>query len=127
MRDLWHFTMIENLWRDLRYATRGLRRSPGLVLSALLSLGFGIGVNVAIFSLVTSALLGTPSIVAPDEWVWLRLGGSPHAPREVVEELRRSRTFREVVGEREESSVNWDTGTDMRPLYGVDTTRNKVD
>jgi predicted permease len=124
VRDLWHFTMIENLWRDLRYATRGLRRSPGLVLSALLSLGFGIGVNVAIFSLVISVLLGTPSIVAPDEWVGLRLGGSSHAPRDVVEELRRSGTFREVVGEREESSVNWDTGTDTRPLYAVDTTRN---
>ncbi len=124
VRDLWHFSAIENLWRDLRYATRGLRRSPGLVLSALLSLGFGIGVNVAIFSLVTSVLLGTPSIVAPDEWVGLRLGGSSHAPRDVVEELRRSGTFREVVGEREESSVNWDTGTDTRPLYAVDTTTN---
>ena len=67
-------------------------------------------------------LLGTPSIVAPDEWVGLRLGGSSHAPRDVVEELRRSGTFREVVGEREESSVNWDTGTDTRPLYAVDTT-----
>ncbi|AMY11311.1 Macrolide export ATP-binding/permease protein MacB [Luteitalea pratensis] len=124
VRDLWHFTAIENVWRDLRYATRGLRRSPGLVLSALLSLGFGIGVNVAIFSLVMSVLLGTPSIVSPDEWVGLRLGGSSHAPRDVVEQLRRSGAFREVVGEREESSVNWDTGTDTRPLYGVDTTTN---
>ena len=124
VRDLWHFTVIENLWRDLRYAARGLRRSPGLVISALLSLGFGIGVNVAIFSLVTSVLLGTPSIAAPDEWVGLRLGGSSHAPRPVVEDLRRSGVFREVVGEREEASLNWDTGTDTRPLYAMDTTRN---
>jgi predicted permease len=124
VRELWHFTAIENAWRDLRYAVRGLRRSRGLVLSALLSLGFGIGVNVAMFSLVTSVLLGTPSIVAPNEWVGLRLGGSSHAPRDVVEELRRSGAFREVVGEREESSVNWDTGTETRPLYAVDTTSN---
>jgi predicted permease len=62
--------------------------------------------------------------VAPDEWVGLRLGGSSHAPRDVVEQLRQSGTFREVVGEREESSVNWDTGTDTRPLYAVDTTSN---
>ena len=124
VRDLWHFVFLENLWRDLRYAARGLRRNPGLVLSALLSLGFGIGVNVAIFSLVTSVLLGAPSIVAPDEWLGIRLGGSSHAPRPVVEDLRRSGTFREVVGEREEASLNWDTGTDTRPLYAVDTTRN---
>lgn len=124
VRDLWHFTVVENLWRDVRYAVRGLLRSPGLVLSALLSLGFGIGVNVAIFSLVTSVLLATPTIVAPDEWVGLRLGGSSHAARPVVEDLRRSGAFREVVGEREESSVNWDTGAETRPLYAVDTTRN---
>ena len=90
VRDLWHFVILENLWRDLRYAARGLRRNPGLVVSALLSLGFGIGVNVAIFSLVTSVLLGAPSIVAPDEWLGIRLGGSSHAPRPVVEDLRRS-------------------------------------
>jgi predicted permease len=124
VRDLWQFTRLENLWRDVRYAARGLRRSPGLVLSALLSLGFGIGANVAIFSLVTSVLLGAPSIVAPDEWLGIRLGGSSHAPRPVVEDLRRSGTFREVVGEREEASLNWDTGTETRPLYAIDTTRN---
>jgi predicted permease len=124
VRDMWQFTRLENLWRDLRYAARGLRRSPGLVLSALFSLGFGIGVNVAIFSLVTSVLLGAPSIVAPDEWVGIRLGGSSHAPRPVVEDLRRSGTFREVVGEREETSLNWDTGVETRPLYAMDTTRN---
>lgn len=124
VRDLWHFTTLENLWRDVRYAVRGLSRSPGLVASALLSLGFGIGANLAIFSLVTSVLLGTPSIVEPDAWVGIRLGGSSHAPRPVVEALRRSGTFREVVGEREEASLNWDSGTETRPLYAIDTTRN---
>jgi PadR family transcriptional regulator, regulatory protein PadR len=36
--DLWRFPLVENLWRDLRYAARGLRRTSALVLSALLSL-----------------------------------------------------------------------------------------
>ena len=49
--DLWRFTFIENLWRDVVYGVRGLRRSRGLVASAILSLGLGIGVNTAIFSL----------------------------------------------------------------------------
>ena len=123
-RDIWQFTLFENLWRDVRYAARGLRRSPGLVASALLSLGIGIGANMAIFSMVTDVLLSTPTIATPEQWVALRLGGSSHAPADVVEALRASGTFPDVVGEREEASVNWDNGTETLPLHSVDTTRD---
>jgi predicted permease len=44
------------LLSNLRYAIRGLARSPGLSVAAILSLALGIGANTAIFS-VTSALL----------------------------------------------------------------------
>src|ERR1035441_9000784 len=30
-RDLWRFAWIENLWRDVVYGTRSLRRSPALL------------------------------------------------------------------------------------------------
>ena len=60
--DLWRFNRVENLWRDLVYAIRGLRKSPGFVLTALLSLGLGIGVNTAMFSLAVEFLLSQPSV-----------------------------------------------------------------
>jgi len=46
-----------NVYRDLRYAARGLARAPGFAALALLTLAFAIGANVAIFSVVNSLLL----------------------------------------------------------------------
>jgi predicted permease len=65
--DLWRFTLIEDLWRDLLYAIRSHRRSPALAWSAILSLGLGIGANTAIFSLVDKVLLRTLPVERPEE------------------------------------------------------------
>ena len=42
---------------DLRLAVRGLRRQPGFLVVALLTLGLAIGANVAVFTLVNAILL----------------------------------------------------------------------
>src|SRR2546427_13162703 len=60
--DLWRFNFIENLWRDLIYGARGLRRSPGLVIGALLSLALGIDANAARFALGVDCRFSAPSV-----------------------------------------------------------------
>src|ERR1700744_3224828 len=48
---------LETLLRDVAYAARTLRRSPGFSIISILILAIGIGANVALFTVVRSVLL----------------------------------------------------------------------
>jgi hypothetical protein len=50
-------TNFELLWQDIRYGMRQLRRNRGFTLTAVVTLGLGIGATTAIFSAVYSLLL----------------------------------------------------------------------
>lgn len=58
-RDLWSLGPLDALMGDVRYAIRGLRRAPGFTVTVMLTLGLGIGANVAMFS-VTDRLMFRP-------------------------------------------------------------------
>ena len=69
VRDTRGLNLIEDTFRDLRYAFRSMRRSPGYTAVAALSLALAIGANTAIFSLVNVLMLRDLKVASPHELV----------------------------------------------------------
>ncbi len=92
-------TSLGSLLKDVTFASRLMRRSPGFTLVAVLTLGLGIGASSAIFSVVNGVLLRSLPLRTPGQlvYVWDRLEwiGFPRAsvagPQ--VAELRQETTL----------------------------------
>jgi predicted permease len=70
-RDARRVTLVEDLFKDLKYAARGFVKSPAFALTAIGSLALGIGANTAIFTLVHALLLKPLPYERPDRLVTL--------------------------------------------------------
>src|SRR5437867_4097728 len=54
---------------DLKFALRQLRKSPGFTVAVVLTLGVGIGINVAMYSIIHAILLSELPFPEPDRLV----------------------------------------------------------
>jgi hypothetical protein len=70
-RSAWGWVWVEQLFQDIRYALRGMRRNPGFTLLACLSLALGIGANTAMYSFMDALFLRILPVGEPDRLVVL--------------------------------------------------------
>src|SRR5205814_3634737 len=68
--------MLTNFRREMRLAFRTLLRDRGFALTAVLSIGLGVGANAAIFSLVNQALFRLLPVRDPERLVLLDWRGT---------------------------------------------------
>ena len=74
-RETWGWGPVERLLQDVRSAVRALRRNPGYACAVVLILALGIGLNAAMYGLLSRLFLeAPPHIEDPDgiHRVWVR-------------------------------------------------------
>ena len=109
-------------FNDIRFALRGLLRSPLFSIVAILSLALGIGANTAIFTLIDQILLRKLPVASPDELVMLyqqgahngsNMGQRMHSYPMYQEFQKRAEPLAEVLCRRlAETSVSIDNQTE---------------
>lgn len=68
-REAWGWNWIEQLFQDLRFGARMLRKNPGFTAVAILTLGLGIGANTAIFTVINAVMLRALPVKDPEELI----------------------------------------------------------
>jgi hypothetical protein len=102
---------MDELVQDVRFALRSLRKQPGFVVAALVTLGVGIGANVAMFSVANLALFRALPFPEADRLVLGRTvwpGGNIAPSRETSRSpARASRSAFREPGYPPDSSGPW--------------------
>ncbi len=71
-RDQRGLAWFETLQRDIRFAFRGMRKSPGFTAVALGCMALGIGANTAIFSVINAVMIRSLPVSHPEQLVVFR-------------------------------------------------------
>ena len=73
-RDARGVRWVEQLAQDVKYAVRSLRKSPGFVVTSVLTIALGIGVTTTVYSVVNRVILHPLPFANEDRVVLARRG-----------------------------------------------------
>jgi len=112
-REMWGGASWRAFGRDVRYAARGLRRSPSFTAVSVLTFALAIGANSAVFSVARAVLLAPLPYASPSEL--MRLYGAdvkdptsrwPFSPADYLDFTAQQQSF-SALGALETTTATW--------------------
>ena len=126
--------LIEDLWRDLRYAFRTMRKSPLFVLFVVLTLALGIGANTTVFTVINTLILnplpvpdssGLAAVSAATAESTSRSSAPlPISYADLKDYQALNGVFRSLAGYTSPRNMTWRTGTASQGMFGELVTGN---
>lgn len=110
-RETRTFLSVGTILQDVRYGLRMLGKSPGFTVTALLTLGLGIGANAAIFTLIHATLLQDLPVPQPGQLIRVgddHRGGISWFSTQMYDHLRRNTPeFQELAAMQASIDNSW--------------------
>ena len=136
---------VDTLLQDVRYALRGLSKSPAFSAVAVLSLALGIGANTAMFSLFAAVLLRPLPYPDPEQLVglgqWRNQKGEGYIQTGVsapnIADIAKTGVFKYVAyyrwsrfnitqGDRPETIDGIKASAELLPMFGIQPLLGRV-
>jgi hypothetical protein len=119
LRELWQVRWVENFARDMSFAARLLRKSPGFTAVALLTLMLGVGANTTVFSIIDGLLLRPLAVPHSDQLAVLGIQRGGHLGHSFPEPL-----FRGLEGRHEALATVFASSDTTLQVRGRDGNEN---
>jgi predicted permease len=120
---------FENFLRDLRFALRMLRKSPGFTIVAIATLAMAIGANAVVFSVLNALILHPLHIPQAESFYAIQHGNEPSSHQSYPDylDLRdRNRTFDDIAA-YDAAQVGLDTGENPSRVWIILASANYFD
>lgn len=120
---------LDGVVRDVRYALRQLRRSPGFAVTAIVTLALCIGANVVVFGVVNALLLRPINVPNADrlvEIVQRDQGNDNQSYPDYLDYRTRNSTFTDIAAYRMMTAAMRSGGSAQR-MWAFETSSNYFD
>jgi predicted permease len=127
---------MEDLWRDLRYAFRSMRKSPLFVLFVVLTLALGIGANTTVFTLINTLILNPLPVPQSSKLFAVTMASAaqssaskstapqPISYADLQDYVARNGVFLSLAGYTGPRLVTWQAGGTSERMFGELVTGN---